>query len=51
MLPFDIFVKKKWIDYLASIVLAAIVILSWTYVLYTTRLTGIKYLEQTFDSS
>ena len=42
------YVNRRWIDFLLLILVAAVVILSWTYTLYTTRLTGITYLENRF---
>ena len=42
------YINRRWVDYILILIVVAIVILAWVYLLYTTRLTGIQFLENRF---
>ena len=45
------FVNNRWIKVILNVAVTAVVIISWTYTLYTARITGLQFLENRFGRS
>jgi len=41
-------INRRRTDYILLLAVTGIVALSWVYLMYTTRLTGIEFLENRF---
>ncbi|XP_067886729.1 small integral membrane protein 27-like [Heterodontus francisci] len=44
-------VSKRALDWIYSIILLIIVLLSWGFVIYAARITGIQQLQKKFPNS